>query len=204
MVNCAPAKCLCLPDLVPAQAFVRAGNGGGIRNAGDGRGWACGSGGRLPSVCVRPCNSGEALPSVHARHCGSGGRLPSVHARHRGSGGAFCLGSRPALRLWWAICPWFAPGDAFLLPRFAFVHACLFSLVRKKEAACDVLHSCSAGSRSPFVRSRSVGTVIFLCGFTLGLCVSLWRSRRVTGGRGGRGTGLAAWPLCVFAQSHWH
>ena len=37
MVNCAPAKCLCLPDLVPAQAFVRAGNGGGNSECG---GWA--------------------------------------------------------------------------------------------------------------------------------------------------------------------
>ena len=100
--------------------------------------------------------------------------------------GAF-LGARPAMRL---CCddllsahgdaflsrrfPWRASGDAVLLRLFASVHACLFSFVRKKETACDTLRSYSAGSRSPFVRSRSalrlsalVGLLrvwLFICG----------------------------------------
>ena len=68
------------------------------------------------------------------------------------------------------------------------------------RTACGILRSCSAGSRSPIVRSRDVGAVICLCGFTSGLAVSLWRSRR--GCQGTRGTengaGDAAFvPLCV-------
>ena len=58
------------------------------------------------------------------------------------------------------------------------------------RTACGILCFYSAGSRSPFVRSRGVGAVICLCGFTLGLCVSLWRSRRGNRGRGERRTGL--------------
>ena len=57
------------------------------------------------------------------------------------------------------------------------------------RTACDALRSYSAGSRSPFVRSRGVDAVICLGWFTSGLCVFLWRSRRVTGRRGTRGTG---------------
>ena len=52
-----------------------------------------------------------------------------------------------------------------------------------------------------FVRSRSVGAVICLCGFTSGLDVFLWRSRRVTGvrrtGIRGRRRGL-----CAFLRNH--
>ena len=71
------------------------------------------------------------------------------------------------------------------------------------RTACGILRSCSAGSRSPFVRSRDVGAVICLCGFTSGLAVSLWRSRRgCQRTRGTRGTengagGAAFVPLCV-------
>ena len=60
----------------------------------------------------------------------------------------FALGSRLSLRL----CRGALPS----------VHACLFSFVRKKETDCDILRSYSAGSRSPFVRSRGVGAVIGL------------------------------------------
>ena len=64
-----------------------------------------------------------------------------------------------------------------------------------------MLRSYSAGSRSPFARSRGVGAVICLCWFTSGLAVSLWRSRRVTGERGtGYGAGGAALVrLCAIA-----
>ena len=78
--------------------------------------------------------------------------------------------------------------------------------IAPNRTACAVFRSYSAGSRSPFTRSRGVGAVICLGGFTSGLCVSLWRSRRGYRGAGTRerGTGLAARPLCVFAQPHWH
>ena len=85
-----------------------------------------------------------------------------------------------------------------LLPRFASVHACLFSFVRKKETACDALRFYSAGSRSPFVRSRSALRLSALAG-----SLRVWPF--ICGDLDGDGgTGLAARPLCAFAQSHWH
>ena len=77
--------------------------------------------------------------------------------------------------------------------------------IAPNRTACAVFRSYSAGSRSPFTRSRGVGAVICLGGFTSGLCVSLWRSRRGYRGAGTRerGMGLAARLLCVFAQAHW-
>ena len=47
-------------------------------------------------------------------------------------------------------------------------------------------------------------SVICLCGFTSGLDVSCRRSRRGYRGCGEREAGLAARPLCVFAQPHWY
>ena len=77
--------------------------------------------------------------------------------------------------------------------------------IEPNRTACAVFRSYSAGSRSTFVRSRGVGAVICLGGFTSGLCVSLWRSRRGyrDAGTRERGTGLAARLLCAFAQAHW-
>ena len=57
------------------------------------------------------------------------------------------------------------------------------------RTACDMFRSCSAGSRSLFVRSRGAGAVICLCWFTSGLGVSCRRSRRGCRGRGYRGRG---------------
>ena len=78
---------------------------------------------------------------------------------------------------------------AFLLRCLPSVHACLFSFVRKKETVCGSLRFYSAGSRSPFARSRDVGAVICHGRFTSGLEVFLWRSRRGYRGRGERGYG---------------
>ena len=140
---------------------------------------------------------------------------------------AFCLSSRMTSRFWRAVCPRFTPGLAALLPRFASVRArpcssiaafCLgsrpalqlycgvlpsftpvfFPLSGKKEAACGILRSCSAGSRSPFVRSRCVSAVIGRSKFTSGLAVYLWRSRRSYRGRGAtRADGAAFVHLCA-------
>ena len=84
------------------------------------------------------------------------------------------------------------------------VHACLFSFIRKKETACDRFRFYSAGSRSPFVRSRGVGVVICLGWFTSGLCVYLWRSRRGYGetwnaGNGAGGKALVG--LCATTSA---
>ena len=104
----------------------------------------------------------------------------------------FALGiARPCVPVA-ALCPRFTPAVCRLAPN---------------RTACGILRSCSAGSRSPFVRSRGVGAVICLCGFTSGLAVSLWRSRRGCRGHEERGTGYgvrenraggeAFVPLCV-------
>ena len=65
-------------------------------------------------------------------------------------GGAVCRRSRRGLRFYCGVLP--------------SVHACLFSFVRKKETACDILRFYSAGSRSPFVRSRSALRLSALAG----------------------------------------
>ena len=78
---------------------------------------------------------------------------------------ALFLGSRPALRFCRGAFPRFTPA------------VCLAT----NRTACDILRSYSAGSKSPFVRSRGVSAVICLCWFTSGLAVSLWRSRRGAG-----------------------
>ena len=128
----------------------------------------------------------------------------------------FAVGLRMALRFCCgAVCRRFAHGFAVLLERLAFgsrmalrfcwnvwrsVHACLFSFIRKKETACDVLRFYSAGSRSPFVRSHDVVRLSALAG-SLRVCMFLYGD--LDGVIGVRGTGLAAWTLRVFAQAHW-
>ena len=87
MVNCAPAKCLCLPDLVPAQAIVRAGNGGGNSECG---GWA-----RLALRFWR-------------------GGLPRFTPGLAVLAPTFCLSLRPALRFYRRVLPQFMPGLATL------------------------------------------------------------------------------------------
>ena len=150
-VDCQPARRQCLPDMVPAQAFVR---------AGDERVW-------------RLWFWRGGLPSAHGLrlrlYCRA---LPLVHGWQL----RFCCGVLPS------------------------VHACLFSFVRKKETACGSLRSYSAGSRSPFVRSRGVGAVICPRWFTSGLRVSLWRSRRGCRGRKERGDGTTGTGGGVFVR----
>ena len=72
------------------------------------------------------------------------------------------------------------------------------------RTACGILRSCSVGSRSPIVRSRDVGAVICLCGFTSGLAVSLWRSRRGCQGTRGTENGERGWRrgLCASLRGH--
>ena len=102
---------------------------------------------------------------------------------------------------------WFTPAVRFCWNVLRSVHACLFSFVRKRETACGMFRSYSAGSRSPLVRSRSVlrlsalaGSLrvfAFLCGDPDGVTGDAGNEKR-----GYEGTGLAARPLCAFAQAH--
>ena len=164
IVNCAAARRLCLPDIVPAQGYRAR---GAVRR-----------GDVVLSVCLafgscRACvplgmsrvrfvpgvrSSRNVLRSItpavcriapNRTACGSVARFAFVHAGVCGSGGAVCRRSRRGLQFYCGVLP--------------SVHACLFSFVRKKETACDILRFYSAGSRSPFVRSRIVGAVIRLC-----------------------------------------
>ncbi len=166
----------------------------------------------LPSVRARPYGSGGAVCARFARglpflsrHLSSvrapgdamsvpsllflSQRLRSVHAFGLAVLAGVVLGSRAALRFYCGVLPRFTPAVCRLAPN---------------RTACGILRSCSAGSRSPFVRSRDVGAVICLCGFTSGLAVSLWRSRRVAGdaGYGRTGAGGAAFVrLCAVTSA---
>ena len=86
---------------------------------------------------------------------------------------------------------------AFLSECPAFDHAVLFAAYAPNRTACGMLRSYSAGSRSPFVRSRIASAIIEGGWFTSGLRVFWRRSRRRT-----RRTRLAAQPLCAFARAH--
>ena len=132
------------------------------------------------------------------------GALRPVHDWHCGSVDASYIRCA-LLRFYHGVLPRFMPGDAFLSWCFASVHACCLPHSAKQDGL-RYLAFLFRGSRSPFVRSRGVGAVIFLGRFTSGLCAYLWRSRRGCRGHGGfgeRGTGLAARLLCVFARAHW-
>ena len=169
----------------------------------------------LPSVRARPYGSGGAVCARFARglpflsrHLSSvrapgdamsvpsllflSQRLRSVHAFGLAVLAGVVLGSRAALRFYCGVLPRFTPAVCRLAPN---------------RTACGILRSCSAGSRSPFVRSRGVGAVICLCGFTSDLAVSLWRSRRGYRGCGETGTGVTrerGWRrgLCASLRGH--
>ena len=66
-------------------------------------------------------------------------------------------------------------------------HACCLPHGAKQDGLRNVAFLFRRGSRSLVVRSRIVGAVIENGWFNLGLCVSLWRSRRRTKGTGERG-----------------
>ena len=124
-VNCQPARPLCWPVIAPAQAIVRAGNGGGkcgIRNAelgarGDERIRHCGS---VAALCSRFMSSFAVLSR----------RFASAHVRRYGSVGALALGAYPALRFCRGALPRFTPA------------VCRMATNR---TACDILRSYSAG-----------------------------------------------------------
>ena len=121
-----------------------------------------------------------------------------------GSGAALFLGSRPALRFCRGAFPWRAPGIAFLSRRFSSVHACCLScdkqdglryapfLFRRVEIAIRAFSRCQCGYL-PLLVHFGFGR------FFMAIPTGDEETRRTRG----RGTGLAARRLCVFAQSYW-
>ena len=113
------------------------------------------------------------------------GVLHLVHVRYTVLLRRFMFGVRPICGSVVAFCTWFTSGIRFYCGVLCSITPAVCLLTNR--TACGMLRFYSAGSRSPFVRSRSVGAVICLGWFTSGLDVFLWRSRRDYRGRGVRG-----------------
>ena len=109
--------------------------------------------------------------------------------RRCGSGGDIAFEVHLPSRFYRRVCLRFTPALAVLSPRLPLVHACLFSFVRKKETACDMLRSYSAGSRSPScVLAVSVRLSAFVG--SLRVCAFLYGDLDGLPGCGGRGYGV--------------
>ena len=76
----------------------------------------------------------------HRRLCARG-----LAARRCGSVGAFCAWIVSVMRFYWNVLRLITPAILFYWSVLRSVHACLFSFVRKKETACGILRSYSAG-----------------------------------------------------------
>ena len=76
------------------------------------------------------------------------------------------FGVRPICGSVAAFCTWFTSGIRFYCGVLCSITPAVCLLTNR--TACGMLRFYSAGSRSPFVRSRDVGAVICLCGFTSG------------------------------------
>ena len=150
IVNCAAARRLCLPDIVPAQGYRAR---GAVRR-----------GDVVLSVCF-------AFGSFRA--C-----VPLGMSRVR---------FVPGVRSYRNVLRSIHAGRAFLSECPAFDHACCLPHSAKQDGLRYLAFLFRHGSRSPFVRSRGVGAVIYLGGFTSGLFVYLWRSRRGYRGHEERG-----------------
>ena len=138
---------------------------------------------RADSGCCVPAGMSCPRFTPAVRFCRRA--LRSLCARHCVSPAASCPRFTPAVLFCGAPCVHCAPIIAFLSPRIALGSRLLFALRQTGRLAVSRV-PVPPGSRSPFVRSRSVGAVICLGGFTSGLAVSLWRSRRSYRGRGER------------------
>ena len=174
--------------------------------------------GGLPSVCalglwlwrsvaldlrVRPCGSIAVfylcsrpalqlycgvLPSFTPGIAALLPRFASVCARHCGSIAAFFLGSRSALRFCRRGLPSVCARRCGSVVALCLSSRLSFFPCQEKRSGLRYLAFLFRRSRSPLVRSRCVSAVIGRSGFTSGLAVYLWRSRRSYRGRGQRGT----------------
>ena len=211
IVNCAAARRLCLPDIVPAQGYRAC---GAVRR-GDvvlsvclafGSCRACVPlgmsrvrfvpGARSYRNVLRSITPAVCRIAPNRTACGSVARFAFVHAGVCGSGGAVCRRSRRGLQFYCGVLPSVHAGRAVLLRCFAFGSRLSFFLCQEKR---DGLRYLAFLFRRVEIAIRAFSqrsSVICLGGFTSGLCVYLWRSRRITGERR---TGLAARLLCAFA-----
>ena len=116
-------------------------------------------------------------------------RFVSARVRHCCSVAALCLGAYPALRFCRGALPRFTPA------------VCL----APNRTACGILRSYSAGSRSPFVRSRGALRLSALAG-SLRVCAFLYGDLDGVIGDAGneeRGTGERGWRrgLCALLRN---
>ena len=89
---------------------------------------------------------------------------------------------------------------AFLSPCLASDHACCLPQERQTGTACEMSRSYSAHVGIAISAFSNPRAVIELCGFTSGMCVSLWRSRRRNEGtRGERSRRRGATAFCAIA-----
>ena len=105
----------------------------------------------------------------------------------RGAGGSVgmsCVRFALVLRFWRGVLCSIYARRAFLLECLVFVHACCLTRCVKQNGLREVAFLFRRRSGSPLARSRIGDAVIGHGGFTSGLRVSLWRSRRRTKGRG--------------------
>ena len=87
----------------------------------------------------------------------------------------------------------------FLSPCLASDHACCLPQERQTGTACEMSRSYSAHVGIAISAFSNPRAVIELCGFTSGMCVSLWRSRRRNEGtRGERSRRRGATAFCAI------
>ena len=127
----------------------------------------------VSSARVRRCGSVAAVSPAYVRRCGSVGAVSLARVRRCGSIAASCLGSR----LSFFLCQEKRDGLRYL----AF-------LFRRVEIAIRAFSQRSS--------------VICFGGFTSGLAVYLWRSRRGYRGHEERGTGERGWRRGLCALLH--
>ena len=127
---------------------------------------------------------------VHACHAvlleclAFGSRLPC------GSVGMFGVRFTPAVRFCWDVLRSVHACRAVLLGCLAFGSRLSLFLCQEKRDGLRYLAFLFRRVGIAFRAFSNCRAVIGLCGFTSGLSVSLWRSRRGYRGRGGRETGL--------------
>ena len=181
LVNCGPARRLCLPDLAPAQAIVRAGERTGER-------WE--NGGAMRNCCPRARLALRFWRGAYPRFTPGiaflSRRFSSVRVRSL----RFCRGA----------FPWRASGIAFLSRRFSSVHACCLPcdkqdglryapfLFRRVEIAIRAFSICQCGYL-PLLVHFGFGR------FFMAIPTGNEETRRTRG----RGTESAANRECAFA-----
>ena len=125
------------------------------------------------------------------------GVLHLVHVRYTVLLRRFMFGVRPICGSVVAFCTWFTSGIRFYCGVLCSITPAVCLLTNR--TACGMLRSYTAGSRSPFARSRDVGAVICLCGFTSGWPFVCGDLDGATGDAGNGAGGAALVRFCAIA-----